>query len=130
MKILIKTIPHSEQRYETVGDWYFTDPDTLIIPVTDTGNWKYDMAVAVHELVEVLLCKSDGIEQKVCDRFDMKYESEREHGKHDWKDEPGDDPKSPYHKQHGLASSVERMLIAEFGENWKKYEDKILSFSR
>src|ERR1700730_8034346 len=51
MKGIIETVPHQKQRYETVGDWQW-DGDTLKISVSDLGNWKYEMAIAYHELRE------------------------------------------------------------------------------
>ena len=38
MNIAIQTIPHDEQRYDTVGNWFW-EGDDLIIYVSDTGNW-------------------------------------------------------------------------------------------
>ncbi len=31
MKIIIETIEHTTQRYETCGDWYYTEDGTLHI---------------------------------------------------------------------------------------------------
>lgn len=120
-KISIEFIPHREQRYPTVGDWFFRD-DELVIRVSDLHNWKYNAAIAVHELVEVLLCASDGVTQLSVDNFDTNFELNREEKNFD---EPGDDPDAPYHKQHGIATGVERILIAQFGENWSRYEKRV-----
>lgn len=78
--------------------------------------------VAVHELVEVLLCDANGFFQNTVDDFDMEYEKNRKPGD---ESEPGDDPKAPYHRQHCIATGVERILAAELGVNWKEYEDCI-----
>jgi hypothetical protein len=40
-------------------------------------------------------------------------------------DEPGDDIKAPYRKQHCIATGVERMLVASLDMSWKEYEDAI-----
>ena len=124
--IEIKVIPHDKQRYETVGDWFYND-SILCIRVSDMGNWKYEMAVALHELIEVLICKSKGITQKACDDFDMKYEDDRAIGKYTSDQEPGDDPHSPYHMEHSLATAVERMFIFSVGESWAAYNAKVSS---
>ena len=116
--VSIKVIKHSEQRYNTLGDWEIKDTN-LLISVSDTGNWVYNMAIGLHELVEALLCHYRGIEQSVVDSFDIEYEKNRSIG--DIK-EPGDEPTAPYHVEHGLATSVERMFIASVG-NWREYED-------
>jgi hypothetical protein len=117
--VLIQVIPHEKQRYETVGDWELIG-NALKISVSDTGNWLYNMAIGLHELVEALICHHRGISQEKVDNFDTLYEKRRKDGNID---EPGDDPKAPYHLEHGFASSAERMLIAACGVNWKEYEE-------
>ncbi len=77
MKITIETIPHDQQRYPTVGDWQWTGPDELVVRVSEMGDWRYNAAVAVHELVEVLLCKQDGVTEAAVDAFDTAYEATR-----------------------------------------------------
>jgi hypothetical protein len=127
MKIIIETIPHEEQRYPTVGDWFFDHPrpdKILTIRVSRMGDWRYEVLVAVHELVEVLLCLHKGVSQKSVDKFDMKYEAARKRGD---ESEPGDDPRAPYKDQHCIATAVERLLAPMLGVSWKKYEQKINS---
>jgi hypothetical protein len=119
MKFSIEVIPHKDQRYETAGDWFWTG-DNLTIKVSDMGDWRYNATVAVHELIEALLCKHDGISQDAVDEFDIDFEKNRTQ---DDTSEPGDDPAAPYHRQHCLATSVERMLIAELQVPWQIYDD-------
>ena len=123
MKIIIETIPHNKQRYPTCGDWYFRK-GTLHIKVSKMGEWRYEMLVAVHELVEVLQCKHTGISQAAVDRFDKAFEKDRKPGN---VDEPGDDSKAPYSKQHGIASGVERILGAELDVDWNRYANVVES---
>lgn len=111
--VSIETIPAKQMRYRTVGDWFFTGPGMLKIQVADTGNWVYNMLVAIHELIEVCLCTHKGIDQKRVDRFDMTHEDD---------EDPGSHPKAPYHDQHMLAMSVEMMLSVGFGIKWRPYE--------
>jgi hypothetical protein len=122
MKIIIETIPHDQHRYETVGDWWFEKPDTLQIRVSAMGDWKKEACVAVHELVEVLICKYDGVSQESVDAFDQNYEALRPEGD---TSEPGDDPRAPYTKQHCIATGVERLLCAALGLSWKEYDDTV-----
>lgn len=126
MKIMIETIPHDQQRYQTVGDWYYED-EVLHIKVSDLGSEKYAELVALHELVEVVLCKHAGVSQQDVDKFDMEYEKERLEGKHSPADEPGDDLAAPYRKQHCFATAVERMLAAELDVPWNDYAAKVES---
>ena len=124
-KIVIDIVDHKGQRYDTVGDWFFTD-DTLFVKTSRLGNDPDNekaLAVAVHEVVEVLLCRSRGITQKQVDRFDMAWEKS---GSLEGLTEPGDDPSAPYHFEHGFATSVERLLIAAMGISWKEYEYSII----
>lgn len=123
MKIIIETVPHDEQRYPTVGDWFWQD-DILHIVVSDLGNFEMEAAVAVHELIEVLLCRHRGIAQSEVDRFDEQYEAQRPEGDIS---EPGDDRAAPYHKEHCFATGVERLLISELDISWQVYDDAINS---
>lgn len=122
MKIIIDTVAHKEQRYPTVGDWYYDKDGTLHIKVSKLSDWRLEMLIAVHELVEVLCCKHLGISQEAVDEFDKTYEETRHP---DNFDEPGDDPSAPYVKQHCIATGVERILAAELGVSWKLYEEEL-----
>ena len=122
MNINIKTIPHKQHRYPTVGDWWFEKDGTLEIRVSKMKSWRYECLVAVHELVEVLICKHDGVSQKAVDEFDMAFEKARRPGN---EDEPGDNRRAPYVKQHCIATGVERILAACLGVCWADYESAI-----
>ncbi len=121
MKIIIETIPHADHRYPTVGDWYEKD-GMLHIKVSGLSDWRREMLVAVHELVELLTCKHDGIGEKDVDEFDMAFEQNRAE---DNEDEAGDEPTAPYVDQHCLATGIERILAARWGVKWKDYEDEL-----
>lgn len=120
MRIVIDTLPHAEQRYETCGDW-FEDPDgTWRIRVSELPTKiamfpeKFAFLVAFHELVEMALCRANGITQERVDEFDLAYAGDRE--------EPGDDDSAPYHEQHQLASGLERTMAALLRVDWEEYE--------
>lgn len=119
MNITIKTIPHSQQKYPTVGNWGFADNGDIWIEVSELSDWRREALIAVHELVEVLMCKHDGVTQEAVDKFDIEFEKNRHP---DNVDEPGDDPSAPYLKQHCIATGVERILAAQLGVPWKDYE--------
>jgi len=114
LNIEIKTVPHSSQRYPTTGD-YFRDGKRLCFRVSDMGNRTYEFLVAVHEIVERMLCEARGITDHEIDRFDIANEA----------DDPGDDPNSPYHREHIFAACVERLLAHELGVEWEDYETAI-----
>jgi hypothetical protein len=123
MNICIKTIPHKEHRYETVGDWFY-EGETLNIRVSKMSDWRYEFLVALHELVEVFLCRYSGVGQKQVDRFDIAYEKKRKAGD---ESEPGDSPKAPYRTQHCIATGVERIVAAFLGVVWADYDKEIQS---
>lgn len=123
MDIEIKTIPQSQQRYETIGDYWFDADRTLQIRVSDVGDWRYEALVAVHELVEVLLCKDRGISEPEIMAFDKAFEAGKKLAvAPDVDAEPGDDPSAPYRREHRFAENVERLLAAELGVNWTDYD--------
>jgi hypothetical protein len=74
------------------------------------------MLVAVHELVEALLCSHGNITQERVDKFDLNYKGDGE---------PGDALGCPYAGPHSLATGVERILAAVIGVSWYKYEEAI-----
>ena len=131
MNIEIETIPHKDHRYPTVGDWFYAhetaDTPKLIIRVSDLGDWRREALVAVHELIECLICKHDGVTQEAVDAFDKQFEKDRAEGKHSETEEPGDSAEAPYRRQHGVASGVERILAAALDVNWNAYADQIES---
>ena len=128
MNINIKVIPHDQHRYDTLGDYWFTDNGDLEIRVSDTGNWKHDSMIIIHELVEVLLCKARGIQEPDIMAFDVEFEKHRKDG--DYESECGDDPAAPYRKEHRTAENFERLLGAELGVHYPDYDRDILDFLR
>lgn len=127
MKIIIESIPHEDQRYETVGDW-FEDPDgTIHVKVSDMGNDDYALLVALHELHEFWLCRKRGITEETVTEFDVQFEKDRAKGLHEEEDEPGDDPAAPYKKEHFFATNLERMFALEMGVDWNDYDDAVMS---
>jgi hypothetical protein len=114
LEIHIRTIPHKVQRYDTIGDWIEEEDGSLYIRVSDLGDWRCELGIALHELVEAALCRGAGITGKQVDEFDFRSDSE----------EPGDESDAPYKGQHSLASGIERMVIALLGVDWKDYEEK------
>ena len=126
MKIVIDTIPHSDQRYDTCGDWVW-EQGTLRISVSETGNEDYNFLVALHEMIEAYLCATSGIPEEVVTQFDMEFERQRKEGD---VNEPGDSRAAPYHAQHRVASEVERYLSALMHIDWREYESTINGLGR
>ena len=121
MRVTIEVIPNKKQRYPTVGDWQW-DGDDLTISVSSMGDWRYEMLVAVHELVECLICRHRGISQSEVDEFDMQYEKMR---KRRDKSEPGDNKTAPYYAEHQFATCMERFLSLQLDVSWEHYNDTV-----
>lgn len=117
MLFYVESIPHKNQRYKTCGDWQFL-PNGLHVSVSDTGNRMSNLLVALHEVVEAILCETSGISEEDVDKFDMEFEANRTDSS---LEEPGDDPKAPYYKQHRVADIVERLVAVEAGVNWEEH---------
>lgn len=111
MNIHILKVPSSEQRYDTWGDWYYEAESVLIIKVSDDvpemPTDDHQNLIALHELVEVLLCRKRGITQKQVDDFDF--------ANGDCEGEPGDLPDAPYRKEHRFAMLIEHLMAHELG---------------
>ncbi len=119
-EVLIETFPHSRQRYNTVGDWTFfknaINATILSIKVSRMQDWRYGMMVAVHELVEAILCTADGVTPEMVDEFDMAHEQDPE---------PGDLSSNPCHRQHLFATRIEKMLCRKLGIPWRVYDAEV-----
>lgn len=128
LRITIRAIPHSDQRYPTVGDWTFdevgdSDPKVILhVKVSQLSDWRREFLVGIHEVIEAMLCKHDGVTQQQVDEFDMNFEANRKDGD---ESEPGDDAKAPYCRQHRIASAIEAMLAVQLGVHWSDYEDEL-----
>jgi hypothetical protein len=105
--ITIETAPAAKIRYPIAGDWQFRPDGSLRITVAQMSDRRFQQLVALHELVEALLCKEAGVSQERVDALDEAYEAKRLPDDKD--SEPGDDPAAPYHREHVIASVTERL---------------------
>jgi hypothetical protein len=122
MNVNIQIIPHEQQRYTTVGDWFIDANGDLQIRVSKLSDPRMEHLIAVHEYVEFLMCQQDGVTTEVVDKFDKEFEANRAPEN---EDEPGDEPTAPYVRQHCVATGIERILAAQLGVNWKPYEEEL-----
>lgn len=121
-RVLMHTVPHSKQRYPTVGD-YEEGHGFVVFSVSDMGNEDYEALVLIHELVEYLLVKKRGIKLQDIDLFDQTFEAARELG--EVTGEPGDDKSSPYRREHRFAENIERQVAHEMGVDWSQYDKAV-----
>ena len=111
-KIVIKTIPHKDQNYDTAGDYKNIDNNWFIY-VSEMPKWEYEMLIAVHELIEAILTHKRGIKWGDIDYFDMITAK----GNRD----PGTNKKAPYYREHRFATIIEKMLAKQLKVNWEEY---------
>lgn len=121
MLFYAEVVPHKCQRYETPGDWQIL-PNGVHISISDTGSKLSNLLIALHEVVEAILCEAGGIDQEAVDKFDMDYEANRTD---ESLAEPGDEPSAPYHRQHKVADIVERMIALQLGVPWQEHCDRV-----
>jgi len=119
MRINIEVIPHEQQRYPTVGDYWMED-GVQQVRVSRLPDWRYEILVAVHEIVELAITRHRGIPEEVISEFDVQFEQLRESRLRSG--EPGDHPGSPYRKEHFFATNLERLLAGELEVDWFEYE--------
>ena len=122
MKIIIETIPHSEQKYPTVGDYWVDADGTWQIRVSKMGDWKYEFLVAFHELCEKALCTERGITDEEITAFDIEFEKNRPEGN---VDEPGNHKDAPYRLEHNIATFIESGMAQALGVDWNKYDETV-----
>jgi len=133
MNVDWRVIPHSEQRYETSGDWQFPDDgEDLIVRVSRLGNSDHEFCEGLHEVVEAYLCKRMGITQQQVDNFDILYEEAHQRGDavypcgcpHQRLSDPGSDLHSPYLRAHLIAEAVEAIVARTLRVDWRQYDEE------
>lgn len=129
MDIHIKTVPHKEQRYNTVGDYWIED-GVIQIRVSEMGNEDYEFLTLDHEIHEIYLCLKRGIKFEDIDKFDMDFEKDRELGLYSFNDEPGDYKEAPYHREHQFASMIEEIVSSELSIDFKDYTDRVIKMTK
>jgi hypothetical protein len=138
--VIINSVPHKDQRYDTCGDWYYapaywesmSEPnglpsDCIFINVSQLKDRQEMILIAIHELIEAVLCEAKGITQTQVDEFDKMFEGTLLSIAGN---EPGDSVEAPYYKEHQIATGIERILAAELGVDWSSYEQHIKELSK
>jgi hypothetical protein len=121
--IIVEVIPHRWREYDTIGNWSFAPDGMLVVFVSDTGSRASNEAIAVHEVVEALLCRFHKVSEESVTNFDLKFEKERAEGKHSLDDEPGCDPRAPYRDWHLVAERFEREFLIQACVMWSKHSE-------
>lgn len=122
MDINIKIVPPSEMRPEVDGvDWHWDEKGNLQVRVAPMSDWRRETLLAIHETVEAIMCKHNGVSQQSVDDFDQEYDKT-----HPTDCNAGDDPAAPYKREHCLATAIERILCAELDVDWQSYDDELV----
>ena len=106
----MKVIPHAEQRYDTLGDYWLDEDGVWQFRVSDMGDWRYNFSVLLHEFVEVALLLHKGVSEADVLAFDLAVPADSPYF-----DDPGFDPKAPYHAEHVYADCMERLISPHLG---------------
>ena len=104
--VAINAVHPDGMRYSTDGDWRIDVTGKLVIDVVSNMPRMEQMLLALHELVEALLCERRGISQQQVDDFDFAFKGEGE---------PGDDPACPYRLEHRFAALIDHLVAHEMG---------------
>lgn len=115
-RITIETAPHKDQLYPTAGDYWWAADGELFIRVSELQNRDHMFLIGLHEMVEAYLAERRGIPEPEIRRFDIE---------HPELEEPGMDPRAPYHKEHFIATIIEMMVAKELGVDWREYDDAV-----
>ena len=115
MRVILDTIPHGAQDYDTCGNWKWRD-GTLYVTVSEVGDWRSEVCVMLHEFVEAIFCHQDEVSEAAVTDFDLRWKP------HDGIEEPGDDPASPYAMEHERAEVFERHLAIALHLSWARHE--------
>jgi hypothetical protein len=125
IKTIIKSVYKEAQRYETLGDYYMED-GIRVFSITKTGNQLYDDLIFIHEFIEEVLTRNNGITEEEILKYDLEFEERIKRGEVDPNAEPGEQFDSPYKVQHSVAESVERIMLNHLGEDFIKYNETIM----
>lgn len=127
MNINVEIKPKAQMRYNTVGDYFFQEDGSLKFEIADTGSPICNWMILIHEMIEYALLENRDVPIQTVDAFDFMYEKERDEAFHDLDDEPGFDKRSPYIREHTLATAVEMLMCAHAGVSWTDYSELIIT---
>ena len=123
MDITVKVIPN-EQIKERAGftgaDWWYDEEGNLQIRIAQMSTREREMALAVHEIVECILCKFHGVKVEDVDKFDEVAEANGHNI------DAGDLAGCPYGREHTAATACERIVAMELNVGgWASYDREL-----
>ena len=113
-----------DQRFTTVGDWGRSPNGEYFITIARLPDYRHQVLVLIHELVEWTICMLTGVSVEAADAFDALWEQELRKGLHEPEDEAGYDTRCPYRKGHVWGGRAERFFAWLFRVDWNDYGDE------
>jgi hypothetical protein len=110
--MIVNSIPHRLQRYDSVGDWY--DSSGVMHFSVSHMTPDMEMETLLHEMFEWYLCQKAGITAKMVDDWDFSHPDA---------EDPGSLPGCPYRKQHMAATKISRLAVKLMGHKWSDYDN-------
>lgn len=112
--IRVKVIAPEDMRQKgALGDWIFLAGD-LHVYVREMEDPRHETLIAVHEIIEAVLCEERGVPECRVMLFDLENPN---------LDDPGSDPRAPYHPEHEFATDIEKLLAVQLGVDWDTYSE-------
>lgn len=102
------------------ADWYFDQDRNLQVRICPMCDWRHEALLAIHEACEAILCFHNGVSVSAVDTFDVQFDRT-----HSDDIEAGDDPQSPYRREHTFATAIERIMAGAMNVDWKTYDDSL-----
>jgi hypothetical protein len=114
MKLInVEIVPHDCQRYDTAGDWEWESDGSLTINVSRLAERRHMFLLAVHEIIEAIICKMHGISSEEVTKWDLEHIDDPD---------PGSIIGCPYRLEHHTALLVEAIMAGELAVDWDDYE--------
>jgi hypothetical protein len=122
MNIHVTIIANDQHRPGIGGaDWQFDQNGDLNVRISQMIDPRYEVTLAIHEIVEAVLCAFHGITDKEVDAYDIPR---------DLADPAntcnrGDEVDCPYRAEHNAATACERVVAGELGVPWRDYDNEL-----
>jgi hypothetical protein len=91
----------------------------------------FSWLIFVHEIIECIACLFGGVSESDITTFDVQWEADYAAGLIEGDiHEPGEDPRSPYHREHVFAENIEWAFALLLGVRWVEYEAEVTAIWR
>ena len=130
----MEVIPYKDMNYSTPADYQTycnsKGEEGWFIQSAKTRDWRYHILLMLHEFVELALVQHRNIKIKDIEKFDLLFEKEYAKGLQKAEDEPGNDKRACYYKEHQFASKVEKLMAKELDVDLGAYDTELMRLWR